>query len=66
VLERDKRQTWIYIVMPHGVGGVDCENGIVKVAPPIFKWMEGKRVEQVLAWAMRKGYQAKEYKEQQM
>lgn len=36
------------------------ENGIVKTAAPIAKWMEGKSLEQIKPWLIQKKAKVKE------
>lgn len=43
------------IVTSYAVAGVTVWGGAVDSAPPIFRWMIGKRFEAVLAWAQSRG-----------
>lgn len=42
------------IVTPYAVGGFTVWGGKIDFAPPIFRWMVGKRFDFILAWARDK------------
>lgn len=43
------------IKLPYAVGGVITNSGTVVKAPPLFKWMVGKQIEEVTEWVEKKG-----------
>jgi len=49
-------ESWLMIDLPYACFGIEIDDhGIVTKAAPIGRWMVGKRINDVLRWAVSKG-----------
>ncbi|OGM10462.1 hypothetical protein A2Z67_04090 [Candidatus Woesebacteria bacterium RBG_13_36_22] len=46
---------WAWVSLPHWTGRVEYYLNIITFAPPIAKWMHGKRIQDVKQWVEKKG-----------
>ncbi len=46
---------WLWVCLNHATFGLEVEDNVITGAPPIAKWTEGKRVEEILPYYKRKG-----------
>ena len=53
---------WWYVKLPYATFAIEVDTNFVTQAPPIARWMVGKKEEEVLSWIYKKKGSCEEMK----